>query len=178
MNRKLKNEELKRLSAEDFKRTPKTPIIVVLDDIGSAYNVGAVFRTADAFLIESMYLCGFTPTPPNREIQKTALGANETIQWKYFKNTDSAILELKHARYKIAAVEQTENSIMLNNFTFNASLPIRKLAVVFGNEVGGVSQSVVDSADVCIEVPQIGTKHSLNIAVCAGIVLWDLFQKR
>lgn len=172
--RKLKNEELKRLSAIDFKKVPKVPVIIVLDDIRSAYNVGSVFRTADAFLIEAIFLCGFTPAPPNREIQKTALGANETVDWKYFKNTEEAISELRGSGYKIAAVEQTENSVMLNDFTVQKG---EKFAVVFGNEVGGVTQPVVDAADFCIEIPQFGTKHSLNIAVCAGIVLWELFQK-
>lgn len=174
MNRKLKNEELSRISATEFKSAPKTPVVIVLDDIRSAYNVGSVFRTADAFLAEAIYLCGFTPVPPHREIQKTALGANETVSWKYFKSAVSAIEELRHSGYKIAAVEQTENSVVLNKF-FAAKG--EKLAVVFGNEVGGVAQPVIDSADVCIEIPQFGTKHSLNIAVCAGIVIWDLFLK-
>ena len=174
MNRKRQNEELKRLSANDYKSVSKIPLVIVLDDIRSAHNVGSVFRTADAFLIEAIYICGFTPFPPNREIQKTALGASETVSWKYFKSIDEAITELKNSEYKIAVVEQTEKKIMLNDFSFSDNA---KTAIVFGNEVGGVSQSVVDAADVCIEVPQFGTKHSLNIAVCAGIVIWELFQR-
>ncbi len=174
MPRKLKTEELKRLSVNDFKSTPKTPIVIVLDDIRSAYNVGSVFRTADAFLIEAIYLCGFTPCPPNREIQKTALGANETVQWKYSENITKVLQELKNSGYKIAVVEQTDNSVFLNDFSINNR---EKLAVVFGNEVGGVNQLAIEIADVCIEIPQFGTKHSLNIAVCAGIVLWELFPK-
>lgn len=174
MNRKLKNAELGRISADEFRVVPKIPVVIVLDDIRSAYNVGSVFRTADAFLVEAIYLCGFTPVPPHREIQKTALGANETVHWKYFKSTVSAIAELKQSGYKIAVVEQTENSVLLNKFSAARG---EKLAVVFGNEVGGVAQPVVAGADVCIEVPQFGTKHSLNIAVCAGIVIWELFRK-
>lgn len=174
MPRKLKNAELQRLSTSEFKGAHKTPVIIVLDDIRSAYNVGSVFRTADAFLIEAIYLCGFTPAPPHREIQKTALGANETVAWKYFKNSMEAISELKGSGYKIAVVEQTENSVSLNDFLIHKN---EKFAVVFGNEVGGVAQSAIDEAACCIEIPQFGTKHSLNIAVCAGIVIWDLFRK-
>jgi 23S rRNA (guanosine2251-2'-O)-methyltransferase len=174
MNRKLKNEELGRLSAGEFKRAAKTPVVIVLDDIRSAYNVGSVFRTADAFLIEAIFLCGFTPFPPHREIQKTALGANETVSWKYFKHTGEAISELKGSGYTIAVIEQTEKSISLDKAVIKKG---EKLALVFGNEVGGVSQSVADNADVCIEIPQYGTKHSLNISVCAGIVLWEIFRK-
>lgn len=174
MYRKLKNAELQRLTASEFKKAAKIPVIVVLEDVRSAYNVGAVFRTADAFLIESVYLCGFTPVPPHREIQKTALGANETVDWKYYPSADSAIAVLKDAGYKIVAVEQVEDSILLQDFSVKKE---EKLAIIFGNEVGGVSQTVIDNADACIEIPQYGTKHSLNIAVCTGIVLWELLRK-
>ncbi len=174
MNRKLRNEELNRLSTNEFKVFPKIPVIIVLDNIRSAYNVGSVFRTADAFLIKGIYLCGFCPFPPNREIQKTALGANETVDWKYFPNILMALGELKNSGYKIVSVEQTLNSIPLNSFIPQKEIP---LAIVFGNEVNGISQEVVDASDYCLEVPQFGTKHSLNISVCAGIVLWEIFQK-
>ncbi len=174
MNRKLQNQELQRLSTDEFRRAKKIPVIVVLDEIRSAYNVGSVFRTADAFLIEAIFLCGFTPVPPNREIQKTALGANESVRWKYFKNIVDAISELKNSGYKIVAVEQTVNSVSLEHFNPSKS---EKLALIFGNEVGGVSDDVIVVSDVCLEIPQYGTKHSLNIAVCTGIVLQNLFQK-
>lgn len=158
----------------EFNVAVKIPIIIVLDDIRSAYNVGSIFRTADAFLVESIFLCGFTPAPPHREIQKTALGANVTVAWKYFQSIVEAVKELKSAGYRIAVVEQTENSVLLNEFSAQSG---EKIALVFGNEIGGVSPEVVDASDVCIEIPQYGTKHSLNISVCAGIVLWDLLLK-
>ncbi len=174
MNRKLKNEELNRISVDEFKSTEKTPIIIVLDNIRSLNNIGSVFRTADAFLIEAVYLCGITATPPHREIQKTALGATETVTWEHFDNTSDAIKKLKENNYKIASIEQTENSTMLNEFTLNKN---EKLAVIFGNEVKGVEQEAIDISDAVIEIPQHGTKHSLNISVSCGIVIWDLFQK-
>lgn len=174
MNRKLGNEELNRISIDEYKASDKTPIVVVLDNIRSLNNIGSVFRTADAFLIEAVYLCGITAQPPHREIQKTALGATESVTWKHFESTLDAITELKSNNYQIAAIEQAENSVMLNNFKINAN---DKIAVVFGNEVKGVEQAVIDQSDVVIEIPQYGTKHSLNISISAGVVLWDLLQK-
>jgi len=174
MNRKLKNEELNRISIDEFKSTAKTPLIIVLDNIRSLNNIGAVFRTADAFLIEAVYLCGITAQPPHREIQKTALGATATVTWKYFESTKMAITELKENNYKIAAIEQAENSVMLNDFN---PAQQEKMAIIFGNEVKGVEQEAIDLSDVVLEIPQFGTKHSLNIAVSCGVVTWDLFQK-
>jgi len=174
MHRKLKNEELDRISIEEFKSTTKTPIIIVLDNIRSLNNIGSVFRTADAFLIEAVYLCGITATPPHREIQKTALGATETVKWKHFESTTEAINELKNKGYKIAAIEQTVNSTMLNKFEISKN---EKLAVIFGNEVKGVEQEAINLSDTVIEIPQYGTKHSLNISVSCGVVIWDLFLK-
>ena len=174
MNRKLSNDELNRISVDEFKLTNKTPLIVVLDNIRSLNNIGSTFRTADAFLIEAIYLCGITAQPPHREIQKTALGATETVNWKYFKHTDDAIKVLKEKGYQIASIEQAEDSIMLDEFEISTN---EKLAVVFGNEVKGVAQEVINESDVVIEIPQYGTKHSLNISVSVGIVLWGLLQK-
>lgn len=173
MNRKLKNEELDRIDVEEFKTIAKTPIVIVLDNIRSLNNIGSVFRTADAFLIEAVYLCGITAQPPHRDIQKTALGATESVSWKYFKTTTEAIKELKKNNYKIASIEQAENSTMLNEF----NPANKKIAVIFGNEVKGVEQEVINQSDVVIEIPQYGTKHSLNISVSCGVVIWDLFQK-
>ena len=174
MNRKLKNEELNRISIDEFKLAEKTPIIIVLDNIRSLNNIGSVFRTADAFLIEAVYLCGITAQPPHREIQKTALGATETVSWEYFKSTTEAVNKLKENDYKIASIEQAENSTMLNDFSLSKN---EKLAIVFGNEVKGVEQDVIDLSDAVIEIPQYGNKHSLNISVSAGVVIWDLYQK-
>ena len=174
MNRKLKNEELNRISINEFKSIEKTPIIIVLDNIRSLNNIGSVFRTADAFLIEAVYLCGITAQPPHREIQKTALGATESVNWKYFESTTEALKELKSENYKIGAIEQAENSIMLNEFQISKT---EKLAVIFGNEVKGVEQEAINLSDAVIEIPQYGTKHSLNISVSAGIVIWELFKK-
>lgn len=171
--RKLANEELNRISAEEFKQAEKTPLIIVLDNVRSLNNIGSVFRTADAFLVEAIYLCGITATPPHRDIQKTALGATETVEWKYFKTTIEAVEALRSSCL-VYAVEQAEKSIYLNNF---APPKEKKLAVVFGNEVKGVEQVVIDQCNGVIEIPQLGTKHSLNIAVSAGIVVWDLFLK-
>ena len=173
MNRKLKNEELNRIDIDTFKSTDKTPIIIVLDNIRSLNNIGSVFRTADAFLIEAVYLCGITAQPPHREIQKTALGATESVNWKYFPTTIEAVNELKRNNYKIASIEQAENSLMLSEFNPNKE----KIAVVFGNEVKGVDQEVINQSDVVVEIPQYGTKHSLNISVSCGVVIWDLFNK-
>ena len=172
--RKLKNEELNRLSADEYKFAEKTPIIIVLDNVRSALNVGSIFRTCDAFRIEALYLCGITGKPPDREINKTALGATETVEWKYFPSALQAFEELRKIKTKIFAIEQTENSITLDKFL---PRPNQKVAVVFGNEVKGVEQEVIDKCDGVIEIPQTGMKHSLNIAVSAGIVIWELYGK-
>ncbi|MEZ7945387.1 MAG: RNA methyltransferase [Flavobacteriaceae bacterium] len=172
--RKLRNNELGRISVSTFKKTTKTPIIVVLDNIRSLNNVGSVFRTSDAFLIEKIYLCGITATPPHREIHKTALGATESVDWEYKEDTLALVNELKAQGVLVAAIEQVENSVMLDEFSLDAT---KKIAIVLGNEVKGVQQEVVSAADYCIEIPQKGTKHSLNISVSCGVVLWDLFQK-
>ena len=172
--RKLRNNELGRISVSTFKKTTKTPIIVVLDNIRSLNNVGSVFRTSDAFLIEKIYLCGITATPPHREIHKTALGATESVDWEYKENTLALVNELKAQGVVVAAIEQVENSVMLDEFSLDAT---KKIAIVLGNEVKGVQQEVVSAADYCVEIPQKGTKHSLNISVSCGVVLWDLYQK-
>ena len=171
--RKLKNSELRRISVENFKSSIKTPIVVILDNIRSAINVGSVFRTADAFRLKKVYLCGITPSPPHKDIRKSALGATKTVDWEYIENTENIILHLKSLGYLICSVEQVDDSIMLNKFS-NFE---KQIAVIFGNEVDGVKQSVIDKSDYCIEIPQIGTKHSLNVSVCVGIVLWDLYKK-
>jgi tRNA G18 (ribose-2'-O)-methylase SpoU len=172
---KLSMEELGRKSVEEFKRSEKIPIIVVLENIRSAYNVGSVFRTADAFLIEAIYITGYSAKPPHKEIKKTALGAEETVSWKYFKTAAEAIDELKSKRYKVLVVEQAEGSFELQTIRF---VPEEKIAVVFGNEVTGVEQSTIDLCDGCIEIPQLGMKHSLNIATAAGVVLWELVREK
>ncbi len=172
--RKLLNEELPRLSREEFKAEKKTPLVIVLDNVRSHLNVGSVFRTADAFLLEEILLCGITGTPPHRDIHKTALGATETVAWKQFSSTSEAVQQLKEKGYKIIAIEQADKAVMLHEFTPAAD---EKYAVVFGNEVDGVAQEVVNSSDLVIEIPQFGMKHSLNVSVSAGIVMWDLFLK-
>lgn len=172
--RKLKNEELGRISADEFKETEKTPVIIILDNVRSLNNIGSVFRTADAFLIEAVYLCGITATPPHREIQKTALGATESVKWEYFKDTLEAINKLQSQGYKAFSIEQAEQSISLEQIELNAD---DKYALVFGNEVKGVEQGVINASDGCIEIPQFGTKHSFNISVSAGIVLWEFYKK-
>jgi len=172
--RKLENRELNRKSIEDFKQSEKTPIIIVLDDIRSLHNIGSVFRTADAFLIEKIVLCGITATPPNKEIHKTALGATETVAWEHAKNILEVIQNLKDQNITVLAIEQVESAVFLQDFEVEKD---KKYALVFGNEVFGVSQEAVAICDGCIEIPQLGTKHSLNISVSAGIVVWDLFQK-
>jgi len=172
--RKLKNSELNRLNVEEFKQTEKIPLIVVLDNIRSLNNIGSVFRTSDAFLIERIYLCGITAQPPHKEIHKTALGATETVDWAYEENTEELVKTLKAEGVQILAIEQAEQSTSLESFVPHIDA---KYAVVFGNEVKGVSQGVVDASDDCLEIPQFGTKHSLNIAVSCGIVLWDIFAK-
>lgn len=170
MSQKLKNEELNRLSVNEFKDAQKQPVVVVLDNVRSLNNVGSAFRTADAFLIEEIFLCGVTGTPPNKEIEKTALGATSTVKWTHFKTTLQAIDHLKQKNYSCYAVEQATKSIALNNFTHTNG----KLALVFGNEVYGVEQDVIDACKAVIEIPQLGTKHSLNISVSIGIVLWEI----
>jgi tRNA G18 (ribose-2'-O)-methylase SpoU len=174
MNRKLKNEELGRPDIESFQNAPKTPIVIVLDNIRSLNNVGSVFRTADSFALESIYLCGITAKPPHREINKTALGATESMAWKYFEQTETAVKELKQNGYQVFSVEQAENRIFLNDFKVE---PEDKIALVFGHEVKGVNQKVIDISDGVIEIPQKGTKHSLNISVSVGVVLWDIASK-
>jgi 23S rRNA (guanosine2251-2'-O)-methyltransferase len=174
MNRKLKNEELQRDKLEDYLQKPKHPITVVLDNVRSLNNIGSVFRTSDAFLIEQIYLCGITATPPHRDIQKTALGATESVSWSHFPNTLDVVNQLKVNGYTVVAIEQTNNSISLLDFQPSS---FEKIAVIFGHEVNGVGQKVIDLCDHCVEIPQAGTKHSLNIAVATGIVIWDLFSK-
>ncbi|MBL7735178.1 MAG: RNA methyltransferase [Chitinophagaceae bacterium] len=164
-------EELNRKTVGEFKASEKFPIVVALDNIRSMHNVGSVFRTADAFLAQGICLCGFTPRPPHRDIQKTALGATETVEWKYFATTLEAVSDLKKQGYAVFAVEQVEKSIPLQEFSLKAP---GKLAVIFGNEVSGVDQEILELCDGCIEIPQWGMKHSLNISVAAGIVLWEL----
>lgn len=172
--RKLKNPELNRLSAEQYKKTKKLPLVVVLDNIRSCNNIGSFFRTSDALLVQKIYLCGITATPPNAEIHKTALDAEKTVEWQYFAETEDAVLNLQAEGFKVFAIEQVENSIKLPDFK---PFPNEKLAVVFGNEVKGVQQKVVNICNGSIEIPQFGTKHSFNVSVSAGIVLWDISQK-
>ncbi len=172
--RKLENSELDRKSIDDFKDAQKTPLIIVLDDIRSLHNIGSVFRTADAFLIEKIYLCGITATPPNKEIHKTALGATETVVWEHHKEVLEVIENLKNDQVTVLAIEQVQGAVLLQEFVVDTT---KKYALVFGNEVFGVSQKAVAMCDGCIEIPQLGTKHSLNISVSAGIVIWDLFSK-
>jgi tRNA G18 (ribose-2'-O)-methylase SpoU len=172
--KKLQNKELNRLSVEAFRAAPKMPVVIVLDNIRSGNNVGSIFRTADAFRVESIHLCGITARPPHQEIHKTALGATESVEWRYFPDIRMSLAVLKSMNYDIYAVEQTDMSTPLEAFQPGFRKP---LAVVFGNEVSGVLDDVLDLADGCIEIPQFGTKHSLNIAVSAGIVIWDLFIK-
>lgn len=172
-HRKLLNEELNRLSAEEYKNARKLPIVVVLDNVRSLNNIGSVFRTSDAFRLEKIYLCGITATPPHREIHKTALGAEESVAWEYFEETTEIIHQLKEEGFIIVSVEQTENSLSLEDYTISRE---RKYAFIFGNEVKGVQQEVVDLSDQCLEIPQFGTKHSFNISVSAGIVLWEVIH--
>jgi len=172
---KLSMDELNRKTVEEFKRSEKTPVIAVLENIRSAYNVGSVFRTADAFLLEGIYLTGYTCVPPHKEIKKTALGAEDTVEWKHFANASAAIEALKAKGYKVYAVEQVVNSFSLEKITFDAA---EKIAVIFGNEVSGVEQDTIVNCDGCIEIPQLGMKHSLNIATAAGVVLWEIVRSR
>ena len=174
MPKKLEMEELNRLSVDEFKHAKKFPIVVILDNIRSLSNVGSVFRTSDAFRIESVYLCGITATPPHREIHKTALSATESVDWKYFKTTIEAVNFLKNDGYKIISVEQVENSTKLHDLQVDKNC---KCALIFGNEVKGVDNDIIAISDCCVEIPQWGTKHSLNISVSVGIVLWDMVLK-
>lgn len=173
--RKLSMQELDRKTKDEFKQAGKNPIIVVLENIRSAYNVGSVFRTADAFLIEAIYIVGYSAKPPHKEIKKTALGAEETVDWKYFKTSEEAIDLLKAKKYKVYAVEQAEGSYKLHAAGFRQN---EKIAVVFGNEVSGVDQATIHLCEGCIEIPQLGMKHSLNIATAAGVVLWELIRSK
>jgi len=172
--RKLKVTEMNRLTVEEFKEARKLPLVVVLDDVRSLHNIGAVFRTSDAFLVDCIYLCGITATPPHPEIHKTALGAEYTVDWKYVKDTEEAVNELHARGYTVFAIEQCEGSTMLDKLTLE---PDKKYAVVLGNEVKGVKQEVVNRCDGCIEIPQFGTKHSLNVSVTAGIIIWEFACK-
>ena len=172
--RKLHNEELKRLTNEEIKIADKYPFVIVLDNIRSMHNVGSAFRTADAFLCEKIVLCGITAKPPHREIHKTALGATETVEWEYFENSAEAVDVLKEKGYKIACVEQADESISLEKFQLSTD---EKLALIFGNEVKGVTEAVVEKSDYVIEIPQFGTKHSINVSVSIGVVIWDLVSK-
>jgi len=172
--KKLKNSELNRLNIDSYKDADKNPIVLVLDNIRSLNNIGSIFRTADAFRIKAIYLCGITAQPPHREIHKTALGATDSVDWKYFKTTIEAVEELKNDGYEIISLEQADESIMLNNFSpkLNTSY-----AIVLGNEVKGVDQNIIDLSDYCIEIPQFGTKHSFNVTVSNGIIIWDILLK-
>jgi tRNA G18 (ribose-2'-O)-methylase SpoU len=174
MSRKLKNSELNRKNIEEFKGATKTPLIIILDNIRSLNNIGSVFRTADAFLVEKIYLCGITAKPPHKDIQKTALGATDSVAWEHVESTDELVASLQKDGVHVCSIEQTETAVMLDTFQ-----PEKKgrYAIVFGNEVKGVQQSVVSASDSVIEIPQFGTKHSLNISVSCGVVVWDLFTK-
>lgn len=173
-NRKLKNSELDRKTPDEFKAAEKTPIIIVLDNVRSLNNIGSIFRTADAFLIEKIWLCGITATPPHKDIQKTALGATDTVEWEYSKNVLDVVNNLQKEGVLVYSVEQAENATFLNDFLPGKG---KKYALIFGNEVKGVQQNVVSASDGVLEIPQLGSKHSLNISVSTGVVLWDLFSK-
>lgn len=172
--RKLKNSELERLAVKEFKSAKKTPLIVILDNIRSLNNIGSVFRTSDAFLIEKIYLCGITAKPPHKDIHKTALGATDSVDWEHVEDTIKLVKKLQAEGILVASIEQAENSVQLQNFSPSKN---KKLAIIFGNEVKGVQQQIVSISDYCIEIPQYGTKHSLNISVSCGVVLWELFNK-
>jgi tRNA G18 (ribose-2'-O)-methylase SpoU len=172
--RKLKNSELNRLDIADFKEAEKIPLIVILDNIRSLNNIGSVFRTSDAFVVEKIYLCGITAIPPHKDIHKTALGATDSVDWEYVEDTLTLVSELQKKGVEIASIEQAESSVMLQEFEISKN---KKYAIVMGNEVKGVQQSVVSASDHCIEIPQFGTKHSLNISVTTGIVLWSFLEK-
>nr|WP_321414443.1 TrmH family RNA methyltransferase [uncultured Allomuricauda sp.] len=175
MSRKLENSELDRLDVDSFKKAEKSPIIIIMDNVRSLNNIGSVFRTADAFLVKKIYLCGITATPPHKDIRKTALGATESVDWEYRTDTLELVEELKEEGVSVVSVEQAENAVMLNDFCMDSTGTI---ALVFGNEVKGVSQDVVSASDTVLEIPQFGTKHSLNISVSAGVVVWDVWSKQ
>lgn len=177
MHRKLRTIEMNRLSINEFKEAKKLPLVVVLDDVRSLYNVGSVFRSGDAFRIEGIYLCGITATPPNAEIHKTALGGEDSVAWRYFSRVEDAVTELQSHGYFVYSIEQVEGSIKLQDLTINKTLQAKGYAVVFGNEVKGVKQEVVNMSDGCLEIPQFGTKHSLNVSTTAGIVMWEFTRK-
>jgi len=172
MIKKLKLDELNRLSVEEYKEAEKFPIVVVMDNVRSMHNVGSVFRTCDAFRISKLFLCGITPTPPQREIHKTALGAEESVTWEYYKESAELVRKLKAENYCIISLEQTENSVLLPNF----SLPTNPIALILGHEVEGVAQEIIQISDICLEIPQFGTKHSLNVSVAAGVALYQLIN--
>lgn len=172
--RKLKLHELNRMNAEEFKRAGKLPLVVVLDNVRSMNNIGSVFRTGDAFRIESLHLCGISAKPPHKDIHKTALGAENSVEWKYFTNTKDSVAELKSKGYTIIAIEQTTESLNISEYNFSRE---NKYAVIFGNEINGVDQEIINASDGCIEIPQYGTKHSLNISVSAGIIIWEILKK-
>lgn len=173
MVKKLKLEELGRIDVETFKQTSKTPIVIVLDDVRSMHNVGAIFRTADAFLVEKILLCGITPRPPHREIHKAALGATESVDWQYYESVIEAVLDLKTLKYEVLAIEQTTDSVMITDVDIQ---PNKKYAIILGNEVEGVSDDALKHCDGFVEIPQLGTKHSLNVSVCGGIAMWEFFK--
>lgn len=173
-NRKLKNSELDRINAEEYKASEKTPLIIILDNIRSLNNTGSVFRTADAFLVKKIYLCGITAQPPHKDIQKTALGATDSVEWEYAENVMDVVSKLQNEGVFVASIEQAELAVNLHDFSVQRELTY---AVIFGNEVKGVQQKVVTASDAVIEIPQFGTKHSLNISVSVGVVIWDLFVK-
>ena len=178
MIRKLDTEEIIRISTEEFKQAKKIPLVIVLDNVRSMHNIGSVFRTSDAYLVEKVVLCGITAQPPHAEIHKSALGAEFSVDWEYYADTNEAVEALKREGYEVWAIELAENLVMLDQFsTLNSQLSTQKIAVVMGNEVKGVQQSVIDKCKGCIELPQFGTKHSLNVSVTAGIVIWELFKK-
>ena len=171
--KKLKLEELGRIDVETFKKTEKIPLVVILDNVRSMHNVGAAFRTADAFLVEKIILCGITPKPPHREIHKAALGATESVDWQFYDNVKEAVIDLKTLGYEVLGIEQTTNSVMITDFEIDKT---KKYALVLGNEVEGISDEILTDLDVCLEIPQLGTKHSLNVSVCGGIVMWEFFK--
>lgn len=173
LHSKLSLSELNRVSLSDYKETEKIPLIIVLDNIRSMSNIGSVFRTSDAFKIQSIHLCGITSKPPHREIRKTALGATESVDWEYFENTMDSVRKLKDEGYKIVSIEQVKDSTLLHEFKSHED---EKLAIIMGNEVNGVEQEVIDHSDICVEIPQFGTKHSLNVSISTGMVIWHIFQ--
>lgn len=171
--KKLKLEELGRIDVETFKETPKIPLVVVLDNVRSMHNVGAIFRTGDAFLVEKIILCGITPQPPHREIHKAALGATESVDWNYYESVKDAVIYLKTTGYEVLGIEQTSNSVEITDYKIDSS---KKYALVLGNEVDGISDEILTNCDQFLEIPQLGTKHSLNVSVCGGIVMWEFFK--